>query len=137
MLEPSGEQRIPASFDRFVDQVEPDDYDAVYLPGYLASSSDLAEPRNLAFLQEAARAGKSIFAAGNSPVLLVKAGLLDDRQPIGAAARLSSPASSTLSVVEDPLVSDGNIYAARDAFDMPILMDRLATTLLERPVYGQ
>jgi protease I len=136
VLEPSGEQRS-ASFDRFVDQVEPDDYDAIYLPGYLTSSSDLAEPRNLAFLQEAARAGKSIFAAGNSPVLLVKAGLFDDRQPIGEAARLSSPASSTLSVVEDPLVNDGNIYAARDAFDMPILMDRLATTLLERPVYGQ
>ena len=137
VLEPSGEQRT-ASFDRFVDQVEPDDYDAVYLPGYLTASSDLAGPRNIAFLQEIARTGKSIFAAGNSVLLLVNAGLLDERQAIGDVAKSPSPASSTLSVVDDdPLVSDGNIYATRNAFDMPILMDRLAATLLERPAYSQ
>lgn len=136
VLEPSGEQRT-ASFDRFVDQVEPDDYDAVYLPGYLASSSDLAEPRNMAFLREAARTGRSIFAAGNSALLLVNAGLLDESKAIGDVARSPSPASSTLSVVDDPLVSDGNIYVTRDAFDMPVLMDRLAATLLERPANGK
>jgi protease I len=132
VLEPSGEQRI-ASFDRFLDQVQPGDYDAVYLPGQLAPSSDLAGPRSIAFLQEATRTGKPIFAAGNSAQLLLEAGLLDQSQPIGDAAKSSSPASSTVSVVDDPLVNDGNIYATRDAFDMPILMDRLVATLLERP----
>jgi protease I len=135
VLEPSGEQRT-AAFDRFLDEVHPGDYDAVYLPGYLAPASDLAEPRNIAFLQAAARMGKSIFAAGNSPLVLLKAGLLNQSQAIGNAAQSSSPASSTVTF-DDPIVNEGNIYATRDASDMPILMDRLVATLLERPASGQ
>ena len=103
VLEPSGEQQT-ASFDRFLDQVRAEDYDVIYLPGHPGEGSGLGDHNSIAFLQEAARAGKPIFAAGNSPDALVKAGLLDR-----------------------------SIYTSRDAFDMPVLMDRLTATLLTRP----
>ena len=103
VLQPSGEQDT-ASFDRFVDQVRPEDYDVIYLPGHLGDGSGLTEASSIAFLQAAARAGKPIFAAGNSPDALSRAGLLD------RAA-----------------------YASRDAFGMPALIDTLIATLLTKP----
>src|SRR5262249_8513239 len=76
VLEPSGDEDT-ASFDRFVDQVRPEDYDVIYLPGHRGDGSALTEPSSIAFLQAAARAGIPIFAAGNSPDALSKAALLD------------------------------------------------------------
>ena len=103
VLEPSGEEDS-ASFDRFVDQVRPEDYDVIYLPGHPGDGSGLTEASSIAFLQGAARAGKPIFAAGNSPVALSKAGVLDRAT-----------------------------YASRDAFGMPGLIDTLIATLLTKP----
>jgi len=103
VLQPSGEEDT-ASFDRFVDQVRPEDYDVIYLPGHLGDGGGITEPSSIAFLQAAAHAGKPIFAAGNSPDELYKAGLLD------RAA-----------------------YASRDPFGMPALIDTLIATLLTKP----
>jgi protease I len=102
VLEPSGEQQT-ASFDRYLDQVRAEDYDVIYLPGHPREASGLDDQSSIAFLQEAERAGKPIFAAGNSP------------DAVGAG------------------VLDAITYTSRDAFDMPVLMDRLIATLLTRP----
>ena len=107
VLEPSGEQET-ASFDRFLDQVRAEDYDVIYLPGHPGAASGLGDQSSIAFLHEAARAGKPIFAAANPPDALVNAGL-----------------------------HDGIVYTSRDAFDMPVLIDRLITTLLTRPATVQ
>jgi protease I len=66
VLEPSGEHDT-ASFDRFLDQVRAEDYDVIYLPGHPGAGSGLGDQNSIAFLQEAARAGKPIFAAGKLP----------------------------------------------------------------------
>jgi len=103
VLQPSGDEDT-ASFDRFVDQVRPEDYDVIYLPGHLGDGGGLTEASSLAFLQAAVRAGKPIFAAGNSSDALNKAGLLDR-----------------------------TAYASRDPFGMPALVDTLIATLLTKP----
>ena len=103
VLQPSGDEDT-ASFDRFVDQVRPEDYDVIYLPGHLGDGSGLTEASSIAFLQAAVRAGKPIFAAGNSSDALNKAGLLDR-----------------------------TAYASRDPFGMPALVDKLIATLLIKP----
>jgi protease I len=104
VLEPSGEQET-ASFDRFLDQVRAENYDVIYLPGHPGEANGFDDQgSSIMFLQEAVRAGKPIFAAGNSPDAVGKAGVLD-----------------------------GITYTSRDAFDMPALIDRLIATLLTRP----
>src|SRR5215470_17891665 len=130
VLEPSGEQQT-ASFDRFLDQVRAQGYDVIYLPGH-PGVGGLNDPNSITFLQEAARAGKPIFAAGDSPDALVKAGLLNHR-PARDPAEISSPAWPTVSIPDAP-ARDAMIYTSRDAFDMPVLIDRLIATLLSRPV---
>jgi protease I len=136
VLEPSGEQHT-ASFDRFVDQVQSCEYDLVYLPANRTFSAELAlaGPRSIVFLQQAAREGKAIFAAGNAALVLLKAGLLDNSAAPGDPRTLVN-LSSTAAATEAPSVS-ALIYTGRDAFDMPVLMDNLIATLLGRPVQRQ
>jgi putative intracellular protease/amidase len=93
----------------------------------------LDDQNGIAFLQEAARAGKSIFATGNSPLVLVKAGLLDYRLATQVPAMPSSLPLLIATGTDARLANGGIIYTARDAFDMPVLMGTLSTTLLRRP----
>jgi protease I len=132
VLDPSGEQRV-AGFDRFVDQARAANYDAVYVPGNRASSSEAVAPQTIAFLREAVRAGKPIFATGNAPLILLEAGLLDGRHATGNPVTLLRMVSSAAIVVNAPLVSAGAIHTSRDAFDIPALMDALVGALLAQP----
>jgi protease I len=136
VLDPSGEQRV-AGFDRFVDQAGVADYDAVYLPGNRAGSTEPIAPQTIAFLQEAARAGKPIFATGNAPLILLEAGLLDGRRATGEPATLLRLALSSAIAVDAPLVSAGAIHTSRDAFDIPALIQGLVDALLARPAPGR
>ncbi len=135
VFEPSGEQHS-ASFDRFIDQVQVCEYDIVYLPSNRAFPAGLSEPVGIAFLQQAAREGKPIFATGNSAFVLLKAGLLDDGPAAGDPVMAASVTSSA-TATDVPLVNDVLIYTSRDAFDIPVLMDNLVAALLGRPLLRQ
>jgi protease I len=132
VINPSGEED-DSSFDRFLDQVRARDYDAIYLPGNRASGRELADPSSLAFLREAARAGKPIFAISNSPLVLLDAGLLDRKQATGNPATLLKLSASNVTVIDASVVHDGNIHTSRDNFDVPAMMYALLATLLARP----
>jgi protease I len=132
VLDPSGEQDT-ASFDRFLDQVGASDYDLIYLPGHRDGAGGLDDQSGIAFLQQAARAGKSIFAAGNSQMVLVKAGLLDYRL---ATRVLATPSNLPLPIAtgtDARLANSAIIYTISNAFDMPVMMGTLTATLLRRP----
>jgi protease I len=136
VLDPSGEHD-QAVFDRFVDQVQAQDYDVVYLPGNRGLSRELAQPPSVGFLQQAESAGTPIFAIGNGALALLAAGLLDERRATGDAATLERLATSSARATDAALVSDGPIHTSRHAFDMPALMENLIATLLTRPVAKQ
>jgi len=133
VVDPSGDQTV-AGFDRFVDQVRAEDYDAIYVPGNRTASTELAGPRGIVFLQDAARAGKPIFATGNAPLVLLEAGLLNDRRATGDPATLLRLAFSPAIATDAALVSAGLIHTSRDAFDIPALMHGLVRALLANPV---
>ena len=130
VLEPSGEEHT-TSFDQFVDQVQPCEYDLVYLPGNLTFLDRVAEQMSIAFLQRAVAEGKPVFAMGNATLVLFKAGLIDSR-----TARTDQV---TVSLGSPPTTADGAarangraIYIGRDAFDMPAFMDELIAALRGR-----
>ena len=131
VINPSGEER-DSSFDRFLDQVQAGDYDAVYIPGFAAPPLERDAPHRMAFLREAVRSGRPIFAIGNSPLILLEAGLLDRKQATANPATLSKLSASNVTVIDAPVVQDGSIHTSRDAFDVPAMMDALLATLLAR-----
>ena len=135
VLNPSGEQDV-ADVDRYLDQVRARDYDAVYLPGNLALSRELEAPASATFLQQAMHAGTPTFATGNAALVLLAAGLLDNRRATGDAPTLQRLTASSAYATDAALVIEGPIYTSRDAFDMPGLMERLIGRLLARPAPG-
>jgi protease I len=136
VLNPSGEQDV-ATVDRFLDQVQARDFDAVYLPGNRALSREFDDSLSTRFLQQAVHAGKPIFATGNAALVLLAAGLLEQRRATGDATTLERLAASNAYATDAALVIDGPIYTSRDAFDMPALMERLVGRLLAQPVRGE
>ncbi len=129
VLDPSGEEHT-ASFDRFVDQVQPCEYDLVYLPSNLAFSDHVAEQLSIAFLHQAGAEGKPIFAMGNATLVLFKAGLISRRTAHADQATVSL--ISPLTAADELPRSGGVVHTGRDAFDMPVLMDELTAALRGR-----
>ena len=130
-INPSGEE-TQAAFDQFVDEADPRSYHAVYLPGHRIAAPALTSAASLAFLQQAVRSGRPVFAIGNAPLVLLQAGLLERRRATGDAETFLRLALSNATATDAPLVDDGSIYTSRDAFDMPLLMRRMVDELRER-----
>jgi protease I len=130
-INPSGEE-TELGFDRFLDEADARAYDAVYLPGHRIQAQALAGATSLAFLQQAVRAGRPLFAIANAPLLLLQAGLLERRRATGDAATFLRLALSNATATDAPLVDDGSIYTSRDAFDLPLLMERMVDELRGR-----
>ena len=128
VLNPS-EEADSVPIDRFVDQVQAGDYDAVYVPGRRRPAPG-SEAAGSGFLSQAAAAGKPIFAIGNGPLLLLEAGLLERRHATGDATTMLALSASNAQATDGPLVRDGMIYTSRDAYDMPALIDALIAALL-------
>ena len=128
---PSGEA-VEVVFDRYLDEVDPHAYHVVYLPGYRDAAPPLTDTATLAFVQQAVGAGVPVFAIGNGPLVLLQAGLLDQRRATGDAATFLRLALSRAAATDAPMVKDGSIYTSRDAFDLPPLMRQLIGELHKR-----
>lgn len=130
-INPSGEE-VEVGFDRFVDEVDPLAYQAVYLPGNRSGVPALNGPASVDFIASAVHAGRPLFAIGNAPLVLLEAGLLEHRRATGDATIFMRLALSNAAATDAPLVKDGAIHTSRDAFDIPVLMRQLIVELLKR-----
>lgn len=137
VLDPSGE-REQAPIDRFLDQVAAQGYDLIYVPGHRGAVDALAEHDGTAFLQAFARAGKPVFSSDNALRVIARAGLLagllERRGHTGAEATLPGPAYTTMTDVPPGTIA--GVYVSRDAFEMPLLMNRLVEILVAQPAPG-
>jgi protease I len=134
VVNPSGEEGT-ADVDRVLDEVDPLDYHAVYLPGYrLAAPVAMTGAAPRAFLQRAVHAGRPVFAIGNAPLVLLEAGLLERKRATGDAETFLRLALSSATATDAALVNDGPIHTSRNAFDMPLLVRQLVAELEKRRV---
>ena len=91
-----------------------DEFDLMVLPGGMPGSTNLRDHEGLiASLQEAARAGKYVAAICAAPIVLERAGLLEERKFTcfpGVEEQIASGDHQT-----DLVVVDGNIITSRGA----------------------
>lgn len=71
-----GFQIVPS---KTVDEVEPSDYDCIILPGTINPLPALYDEKLIAFLQKGKDADALFAAISSAPLLMAKAGLLDNR----------------------------------------------------------
>ena len=116
LLDYAGERRLVA-VTWYLDQVNPQDYDALYVPNNLGDIQRFAaNSQALRFMITAQVTHLPIFVSGNAKAVvpgLALSGAFDAAATAGPASRTSRPP----------------VYTSEDAFDMPQLIGALAATL--------
>src|SRR3989441_9395137 len=118
-----------------IDQVRPNQFDALFIPGGYSPDHLRANPKMVAFTKAFFDAGKPVFAICHGPQLLITARVVkgrkltawqtiqDDLQQVGA------------NVVDQDVVVDKNLVTSRKPADIPVFI-RESLKLLEKVPVG-
>jgi protease I len=114
-LDYAGQQRLVA-VTWYLDQVRPEDYDAIYVPNNLRDMQGLrTSSQAIRFLLGASAAARPIFVTGNGKTVVPGLAFALDVQSDGGALLEA--------------VQAGKVYVGQDAYDMPKLIEVLAVSL--------
>ena len=110
--------------------VDPDDYDALLLPGGVSNPDQLrARPEAIALIRAFADAGKPVAAICHAPWLLVEADLLRGRRATGWPSIRTDLRNAGAIVVDQAAVTDGKIITSRNPDDVPAFTDALIAAI--------
>jgi len=117
--------------DQHLETTRADDYDAALVPGGCWNPDILRMDKHAqAFLQALHKAGKPVCAICHGPWVLINANLVRGRKATGIWNIHADLQNAGATVVDEPVVVDGNLITARYPYDLPHLMKALATQLV-------
>jgi len=105
--------------DRTVDEVQPQDYDGVVVPGGWAPDRLRRYPEILDFVRKVHDAGKPVAAICHGPSVLISAGLLRGKTATCVVAIKDDVVNAGAAYVDQPVVVDGGIITSRTPADLP------------------
>lgn len=117
--------------DQHLETAKAVDYDAVLIPGGCWNPDILRMDTNAhAFLQALHQAGKPVCAICHGPWVLINANLVKGKRATGIWNIHADLQNAGATVVDEPVVVDGNLMTARFPYDLPRLMTALARQLV-------
>jgi len=118
--ERQGEKGDSITPDTTVDTVDTADFDALVLPGGVANPDKLRmNDRAVEIVAEFMEDDKLVAAICHAPWLLVEADVVDGRRVTGWPSVRTDLANAGASVVDEPVVVDGNLITSRKPDDIP------------------
>ncbi|HTI89948.1 MAG TPA: type 1 glutamine amidotransferase domain-containing protein [Puia sp.] len=106
-------------FDRTADQIRVSDYDAVFIPGGAWNPDNLRYDKDvIKFIQDFNKSGKLIAAICHAPVVLASADILKGRKLTGYWNIQVDLKNAGGIVLEQPVVTDGNLVTSRHPIDV-------------------
>ncbi|RLF23026.1 MAG: protease [Thermoprotei archaeon] len=102
-----------------LEEVKPEDIDAVIIPGGYSPDSLRIIPEVLDFIRRAHEQGKIIAAICHGPQVLISAGLVKGRKVTSYVAVKDDLINAGAEFIDQPVVRDGNIITARVPDDLP------------------
>jgi protease I len=106
--------------DRTVDEVAPDDYDALLIPGGVGNPDQLRGDENaVAFVREFNEAGKPMAVICHGPWVLVEAGVVRGKRVTSWPTLETDIRNAGGDWVDEEVVVDGNIVTSRKPDDIP------------------
>ncbi|OJW05213.1 MAG: protease [Sphingobacteriales bacterium 44-61] len=106
-------------FDRTADQIRVSDYDAVFIPGGAWNPDNLRYDKDvIKFIQDFNRSGKLIAAICHAPVVLASADILNGKKLTGYWNIQVDLKNAGGIVLEQPVVTDGNLITSRHPIDV-------------------
>jgi protease I len=116
--------------DLLIGEVDPDNYDALLLPGGVGNPDRLRMDRQaVALVRAFADAGKPVAAICHGPWLLVEADLIRGRRVTSWPSIRTDLRNAGGDVVDEAAVTDGNIITSRNPDDVPAFTDALIAAL--------
>jgi len=106
--------------DMTLDEVNPDEFDALMIPGGVANPDTLRqEKKAIDIVKSFADAGKPVAAICHGPWLLVEADVVDGVTVTGWPSVRTDLENAGADVIDDEAVTDGNIVTSRKPDDIP------------------
>jgi protease I len=120
--------------DLTIDEANPDDFDALILPGGVRNPDQLRLHGNVsALILRFAEQGKPVAAICHGPWLLVEADLLRGRTATSWPSIRTDLRNAGAKVVDEAVVTDGNIVTSRKPDDVEAFTNALIALLEDAP----
>ncbi|HEU4982369.1 MAG TPA: type 1 glutamine amidotransferase domain-containing protein [Acidobacteriaceae bacterium] len=105
--------------DKSLDDADPEDYDALVLPGGVINPDHLRmEPKAVQFVKDFARTGRTIAAICHGPWTLIEAGLVRGKKMTSWPSLKTDLKNAGATWVDEPVVKDGNLVTSRKPDDI-------------------
>ena len=118
--------------DTYLEEALPQDYDAVILPGGCWNPDFLRQDANAqAFCRAIDAAGKPVCAICHGPWVLVSARMLKGRKATAVWNIHIDLENAGATVLDEPVVVDGNLITARFPYDLPRMVQALVAQLVQ------
>jgi protease I len=120
--------------DLTIDEANPDDFDALILPGGVRNPDQLRIHGNvIALIRSFAEQGKPVGAICHGPWLLIEAELLRDRMATSWPSIRTDLRNAGAKVVDEAAVTDGNIVTSRNPDDVEAFTGALMDLIENQP----
>ncbi|MGC4121874.1 MAG: type 1 glutamine amidotransferase domain-containing protein [Myxococcales bacterium] len=122
-----GKERVKA--DVAIDQVEPDRYQALFIPGGFSPDRLRADERFVEFVRKFDALGRPVAAVCHGPQLLMAAKLVKGRTLTAWKTVREDLELAGVRTKDEPVVRDGNWITSRQPSDLPAFSEALLSTL--------
>ncbi len=117
-----GKKGYPVTVDAQIADLNPNDYDAVVIPGGYAPDHMRRSEDLLTFVREIHDQGKTVAAICHAPWVAVSAGILKGRRVTCGPAIKADVINAGADYVDEPVVVDGNLVTSRRPDDLPAFL---------------
>lgn len=112
-----------------------DDYDALLLPGGTVNPDQLRmQPAAVEFVRNFVQSGKPVAAICHGPWTLVEAGVVGGRRLTSFPSLRTDLRNAGAEVVDEQVVTDGNITTSRSPDDLPAFCERIVEEFSRAPL---
>ena len=118
--------------DKVIDEVSPDEFDGIVIPGGFGPDKLRADDRILKFVKTFNEAGKMIAAICHGPQVLISAGVVGGRRMTSVKQVAIDLVNAGAEYVDEPVVIDGNIITSRNPYDLPAFTNAIIEYLASR-----
>ena len=118
--------------DRTIEEAQPDEYDALVLPGGVANPDQLRADENVvAFIRQFAQSGKPIGVICHGPWTLVEAGVVEGRKMTSWPTLQTDLRNAGADWVDEEVVVDQGLVSSRKPDDLPAFNAKIVEEFAE------
>ncbi|MFO7976170.1 MAG: type 1 glutamine amidotransferase domain-containing protein [Candidatus Hydrogenedentota bacterium] len=121
-----------ARVEKSVDDVNPEDFDAVVIPGGHSPAYLRKHDNAVAFARAAVEQGKVTAAICHGPQVLITAGVLEGKKTTAYSGVADELREAGATYEDVPMMQDGNIITSRVPKDLPVFLRTIEEALADK-----